>query len=63
MEGDALGGPQMLSEWRQLPRMSHALGFDDIVELSLSKPIFFDYQFVDATIRDESFLVRPFSAE
>jgi hypothetical protein len=56
MEGGALGGPQMLSVWRQPPRMSHALGFEDVVELSLSKPISFDYQFVDAAIRDESFL-------
>jgi len=38
----------VLSVWRQLSRMSHVLGFEDVVELGLGKQVFFEYQFVDA---------------
>src|SRR6266446_1373435 len=45
-----------LSVWRQLSRMSHVLGFEDVVELGLGKQFFFEYQFVDATVGHEGFL-------
>ena len=46
----------VLSVWRQLSRMSHVLGFEDVVELGLGKKVLFEYQFVDATVGDEGFL-------
>src|SRR5260221_13685716 len=46
----------VLSVWRQLSRMSNVLGFEDVVELGLGKQVFFEYQFVDATVGDEGFL-------
>jgi len=43
-----------LSVWRQLSRMSHVLGFEDVVELGLGKKVLFEYQFVDATVGDKA---------
>src|SRR5258708_32271085 len=46
----------VLSVWRQLSRMSHVLGFEDVVELGLGKQVFLGYRFVDATVGERAFL-------
>jgi hypothetical protein len=50
----SIGRPLCAS--RYLPGMSHVLRFEDIIQLGFAEQIFFEHEFVDAAVGDESFL-------